>query len=330
MWRCTRLYKNHCLVDTSKSRAHPHKRKHRMISLSETSKVDYHAPSFPDHSIVTVVRQVLCDCRDSRDVMNTRTTGLEIQMDGDIVLIRNNNCGDGAPLHTDPNKDTIPPSSRLHPAPGPSSALSPSITESSKLVVILLVAGLLAIFQRQKVPDKDYTKAAAKDGKKVFMDHTGRDARRLPFVTCLCRELEHHGIPLFVDYKGIEFGTKWAKVIEENARTCQVFVCILSITYFEQYWCMHELDVAFEHDRTILVVINHECERLLKDFNEASFRRMHHRNPMVSEHELDSWCKNIQELRQIQQLWNLHKGKRAEERFLVEVVSAVVGLLERC
>ena len=291
--------------------------------------------------LVAVAKQVICDCRDGRDGCDVTNTGLVIHVEGSSVLIRSTNCGDGAPPGTDPNKDTTPPLARLRPAPDPCSDPIPITTEASKLTVnvlaillalkivaTILMAGPLVITKLQRDPEKDDTKApTATNHKKVFLSHTGRTATRLPFVTGLFRELERRGIPPFVDYEGIELGTKWAKKIEEKARTCQVFVCILCMTYFEQYWCMHELDLALEHDRTILVVINDGCERLLKDFKEASFRRMYRRNPMVSEHELDRWCRNIQELRQFQQLWNLHKGKRAEERFLVEVVSAVEDLL---
>jgi hypothetical protein len=88
---------------------------------------------------------------------------------------------------------------------------------------------------------------------RVFLSHTGKD-RSACFSGHLCEALTKDGFEVFHDEWSLEPGTVWKPTIEDFARTCDVFLCLYSESYWKRFWCMFELDLAMRSGRNILPV----------------------------------------------------------------------------
>lgn len=75
---------------------------------------------------------------------------------------------------------------------------------------------------------------------KVFLSHSGVEK---PFVGKLCKLLEEHNHYPFFDQRSdsLPKGKKFAGLIIEAAKTCQVAVVVLSEDYLSSKWPMTEL-----------------------------------------------------------------------------------------
>jgi hypothetical protein len=67
----------------------------------------------------------------------------------------------------------------------------------------------------------------------------------------MCKREE---VSCFYDADSIRPGIFYDACIQDAVKTCEVFISILSLTYFKQYWCVHELDLAMQTGRCILPV----------------------------------------------------------------------------
>jgi len=89
----------------------------------------------------------------------------------------------------------------------------------------------------------------------VFLSHTGADSDAAAFAGFLASKLrDKYNIDAFLDSETLETGDTWRQKIEDSAKGCKVFVAILSKHYFERFWCLHELDLAFRHNVSVVPV----------------------------------------------------------------------------
>lgn len=142
----------------------------------------------------------------------------------------------------------------------------------------------------------------------AFLSHTGRDTTSCQFTVYLKEKAESLNIPCFCDYASIPPATPWAKYIEKAVTECQAFVAILSPEYFRRYWCMHELDLAIQHSRPVLPVYyslsgpeEFPDEGVFCDFFKND-RRLHTEEGVADMDRLHRWWRNINQLKDIQDL----------------------------
>jgi TIR domain len=80
--------------------------------------------------------------------------------------------------------------------------------------------------------------------RQAFISHTGQDPGAATFAAQLSKDLRGIGISTFLDHRSLGGGDDWSEVIKHNARHSHVMVVVLSQSYFQQWWCMRELDLA--------------------------------------------------------------------------------------
>jgi len=89
----------------------------------------------------------------------------------------------------------------------------------------------------------------------VFLSHTGEDPDAATFAAFVGAKLQDkYEIDSFLDSKTLDAGDIWRHKIETHAKRCKVFVAILSKHYFERFWCLHELDLAFRNNCIVIPV----------------------------------------------------------------------------
>jgi len=89
----------------------------------------------------------------------------------------------------------------------------------------------------------------------VFLSHTGADPDAATFAAFVGAKLQDkYEIDSFLDSKTLDAGDIWRHKIETHAKRCKVFVAILSKHYFERFWCLHELDLAFRNNCIVIPV----------------------------------------------------------------------------
>ena len=89
---------------------------------------------------------------------------------------------------------------------------------------------------------------------RVFVSHSGRDARPSGEVH---RWLVEDGHEAFLDHDlldGIELGEEWEQRLHERLRWADAAVCLVSAAYVESRWCTTELGVARSWGRRLLPV----------------------------------------------------------------------------
>jgi hypothetical protein len=64
------------------------------------------------------------------------------------------------------------------------------------------------------------------------------------FASILYNRLKEAGILTFADFGSLHGGDDWKGRIEEMASTAQVFVPIITPSFVERHWPMHELELA--------------------------------------------------------------------------------------
>lgn len=166
----------------------------------------------------------------------------------------------------------------------------------------------------------------------VFVSHTGQDEGAKVFASHLSDAFENQGVEQFYDAWSLRGGDKWKEKIAQSVRNCKVFVCIISPTYFERYWCMHELDLAC---RERLVILPVYFDGALPDVDDTLFRetffRLHreHSKSWVSETRVKQWLANVVNLQEHQGIFKDSVAKYAEVALKKKVVAAVLCKLGR-
>lgn len=154
----------------------------------------------------------------------------------------------------------------------------------------------------------------------MFLSHTGQGQNNSKnFAGYLKTELASRGIPTFMDITNLVAGSEWENEIKRYVETCSLFVCIISEQFYFRYWCMLELDLAFQKNRTILPVLYEETNRP----DEAAFRAQLGFDDRVDENTLDRWWSNIVRLRGIQDIRRTNQRPGHESAFVCEVAARV-------
>jgi GTPase SAR1 family protein len=127
----------------------------------------------------------------------------------------------------------------------------------------------------------------------VFLGHTGQDGTASNFAAFLSHECKHEQVSCFYDMGSIGIGIFYDECIRDAVKTCEVFISILSPTYFKRYWCMHELDLAMQADRRILPVFyGIEGEKDLPS-EKSAFLEHFSSEARVDHDELNRWWTNV-------------------------------------
>ena len=78
----------------------------------------------------------------------------------------------------------------------------------------------------------------------VFVSHTSQDDASLSaslLAKGISEALIAVRVPTFFDATALTGGDVWGRAIEVCAAGAQVFVAVISPSYFKRYWCMREL-----------------------------------------------------------------------------------------
>ena len=76
----------------------------------------------------------------------------------------------------------------------------------------------------------------------VFLSHAGPEKRR--FVAWLSQALWAAGISNFLDQRALELGDDAPSVMEREACTAEIVICVLSTEFFARKWPLQELHWA--------------------------------------------------------------------------------------
>jgi hypothetical protein len=127
----------------------------------------------------------------------------------------------------------------------------------------------------------------------IFLGHTGQDGTASNFAAFLRHECKREQVSCFYDADSIRPGILYDACIQDAVKTCEVFISILSPTYFKRYWCMHELDLAMQAGRCILPVFyGIEGEKDLPS-EKSAFLEHFSSEARVDHDELNRWWTNV-------------------------------------
>lgn len=130
----------------------------------------------------------------------------------------------------------------------PSSADSPPIVIGVVLAVVGLIGiGTLIVLRRRHKPS-------------VFISY-----RRIPsatLATLIAKELEKHGIQVFLDTRSVDGGGLFPRRLIEAIHSNDVFVCLVADTTFESDWVREEIANAHTIGKTMIPVFQESWEHL--------------------------------------------------------------------
>ncbi|GAB3535784.1 toll/interleukin-1 receptor domain-containing protein [Photobacterium alginatilyticum] len=112
---------------------------------------------------------------------------------------------------------------------------------------------------------------------KIFWSYAKRDDANPQHVTQLRKQFEivlgqciGDDIDLFQDTTGLKWGVNWRSALESEVKSSNVFVCILSPSYFNSKMCIQEVVWATEAGISIHPILYRACPKGLKsDFSES-------------------------------------------------------------
>ena len=85
----------------------------------------------------------------------------------------------------------------------------------------------------------------------VFVSYSRSDQA---YVDRLVEQLRDVGADVWIDHK-INYGTQWAKVIQERVRRCAVMVVVMTPRSEESVWVQREINEAEKHGKTIMPIL---------------------------------------------------------------------------
>lgn len=164
----------------------------------------------------------------------------------------------------------------------------------------------------------------------VFVSHTGRDEHGAIFAAHLCHSLYEDGIDAFFDSKSIQEGELFEEKIVESVKGCAVFVCVLTENYYRRYWCMRELDIAIQSEKTLIPVYLPEEPPDADNTEFANeFIAIHSTRRHVDQQVILRWLNNIRYLKKLQAVWNHSQPKYYQVEMKKCTVRAVKRVLRR-
>ena len=113
---------------------------------------------------------------------------------------------------------------------------------------------------------------------KVFWSYAKRDDAKPCHVTQLRKQFEivlgqclGKDIKLFQDTTDLKWGSDWRKTLKLEVKSSDVFVCILSPSFFNSKICIQEIIWAIESDVAIHPILYRACpNKLQSSFSEDS------------------------------------------------------------
>jgi TIR domain len=140
---------------------------------------------------------------------------------------------------------------------------------------------------------------------RVFVNRTGQDGIAAMLAENVSQKLKERGYRLFYDEETLQPGDLQKISIESHVRASDVFLCIVSKEWYFRYWCMHELNLAFESNCRIIPIFT-ECGKV--DYNNSmifkgEFYKRHviYNNAEVNGAVIDKFWNNLEKLQHIQQ-----------------------------
>jgi hypothetical protein len=82
-------------------------------------------------------------------------------------------------------------------------------------------------------------------------------------------KLESAGLSPWMDYKGVEPGTKWRDELLKELRSCNAFVALLTPEYVQSEHCRMEIFIARSRGCAVLPVVLEDCFDLLERYEET-------------------------------------------------------------
>ena len=165
----------------------------------------------------------------------------------------------------------------------------------------------------------------------IFISHTGRDSDAGSFAAHLHDKLKDQGIVSFCSSSSIQPCELWQDRIRSEVGKCGVFVAILSPTYFQRNWCMHELDLALRQGRRIFPVYygKHGPNDIPGDEGEFISRFVEDKG--VKQDEVERWWNNIRRIPEMQdkRMSSFENTQDAEVKLKNTVVEEINKLLEQ-
>ena len=143
---------------------------------------------------------------------------------------------------------------------------------------------------------------------RVFVSHTGQDPEAAQFASLLAWRLDGAGISSFFDAKNLNPGDIWKDKIERNVTDCEIFVCVISPTFWFRYWCNRELDLATSLGKAkVPILVDCEMQNPSNDTFRQDFCDKH--SSRVDEAVIDRWLSNIVSLGEVQAFRHIVTGK---------------------
>lgn len=89
----------------------------------------------------------------------------------------------------------------------------------------------------------------------VFINHRGPDVKK-DLASHLYHRLRSHGLSVFLDIEELRGGDSLTPQIEGAIKTASVHIAIFSPGYADSSWCLNELVLMLESEKTILPVFH--------------------------------------------------------------------------
>ena len=117
---------------------------------------------------------------------------------------------------------------------------------------------------------------------RVFWSYANRDNPKPHNVTLLREAFENvlgqcigDDVTVFQDKSGLKWGDEWRRRLEEEVISADVFVCLLSPSYFASKMCIQELVWAMESNIKIRPILYRSCKNgMASSFSEEADPRV--------------------------------------------------------
>ncbi|BAC94690.1 hypothetical protein [Vibrio vulnificus YJ016] len=103
---------------------------------------------------------------------------------------------------------------------------------------------------------------------KIFWSYAKRDDAKPNHVTQLRNQFEivasqclGDDIDIFQDVTGLTWGSEWRQTLENEVKQADIFVCILSPSYFNSKMCIQEVVWAMEANVRIHPILYRACPK---------------------------------------------------------------------
>ena len=103
---------------------------------------------------------------------------------------------------------------------------------------------------------------------KVFWSYAKRDDPKPHNLTALKDQFQivlgqclGMDVDVFQDKSGLEWGAKWRQRLQEEVKSCDAMVCVLTPSYFASKMCIQEFMWARAKNKNIYPILYRECPK---------------------------------------------------------------------